>query len=94
MKIMRKFISVNLFLIIYIYALIYSATPKTITMIQGKELSYPFYDFIDISFNRETNINGEYISVQVYGTVSGINARNKICCLKENETHKSRFGLF
>ena len=45
-------------------------------------------------FNRETNINGEYISVQVYGTVSGINARNKICCLKENETHKSRFGLY
>ena len=45
-------------------------------------------------FNRETNINGEYISVQVYGTVSGINARNKICNLKENETHKSRFGLY
>ena len=45
-------------------------------------------------FNRETNINGEYISVQVYGTVSGINARNKICNLKENETYKSRFGLY
>lgn len=45
-------------------------------------------------FNRETNINGEYISVQVYGTVSGINARNKICNLKEDETYKSRFGLY
>lgn len=45
-------------------------------------------------FNRETNINGEYISVQVYGTVSGINARSKICNLKENETYKSRFGLY
>ena len=45
-------------------------------------------------FNRETNINGEYISVQIYGTVSGINARSKICNLKENETYKSRFGLY
>ncbi|SCH73743.1 Histidine kinase-%2C DNA gyrase B-%2C and HSP90-like ATPase [uncultured Clostridium sp.] len=45
-------------------------------------------------FNRETNINGEYISVQVYGTVSGVNARNKICRLKYDETHKSRFGLY
>lgn len=45
-------------------------------------------------FNRETNINGEYISVQVYGTVSGVNARSKICNLKENESYKSRFGLY
>ena len=45
-------------------------------------------------FNRETNINGEYISVQVYGTVSGINARSKVCNLKENESYKSRFGLY
>ena len=45
-------------------------------------------------FNRETNIKGEYISVQVYGTVSGINARKQVCYLKENETHKSRFGLY
>ena len=41
-------------------------------------------------FNRETNINGEYVSVQVYGTVSGVNSRNKICKLKENESHKLR----
>lgn len=45
-------------------------------------------------FNRETNINGEYVSVQVYGTVSGVNSRNKICKLKENESHKLRFGLY
>lgn len=45
-------------------------------------------------FNRETNINGEYVSVQVYGTVSGVNARSKVCNLKENESYKSRFGLY
>ncbi|WP_455542544.1 ATP-binding protein [Intestinibacter sp.] len=45
-------------------------------------------------FNRETNINGEYVSVQLYGTVSGLNARNKICNLKDVESHKSRFGLY
>lgn len=45
-------------------------------------------------FNRETNINGEYVSVQIYGTVSGSNARNKICNLKDEEGHKIRFGLY
>ena len=56
MKTVKKFFVVNIFLIIYMYVLIYSATPKSVTMIQGKELSYPFYDFIDISFNQDTNI--------------------------------------
>ena len=29
-------------------------------------------------FSRETNINGEYVSVQLYGAISGINAKKKI----------------
>jgi hypothetical protein len=45
-------------------------------------------------FHRETNINGEYVSVQIYGTVSGNNCRKAICKLKQGETLKSRFGLY
>ncbi|MGL4914330.1 MAG: ATP-binding protein [Romboutsia sp.] len=56
---------------------------------RSKDYSRPFGPF-----NRETNINGEYISVQIYGTVSGINARNKICNLKDVEGHRLRFGLY
>lgn len=56
MKNVKKFLVVNMFLIIYVYAIIYSATPTTVTMIQGKELSYPFYDFIDINFTKTSNI--------------------------------------
>jgi len=56
MKTIRKFFGVNIFLIIYAYALIYSATPETVTMIRGKELSYPFFEFIDINFSEGSNI--------------------------------------
>lgn len=45
-------------------------------------------------FNRETNINGEFVSVQIYGVVSGINAKKKICKLNVGETYKNRFGLY
>lgn len=45
-------------------------------------------------FHRETNINGEYVSVQIYGTVSGINCRKSICKLRQGETYKSRFGVY
>lgn len=45
-------------------------------------------------FNRETNINGEYVSVQIYGTVSGAKAREKVCALGKGESHKSRFGVY
>lgn len=45
-------------------------------------------------FHKETNINGEYVSVQIYGTVSGINCRKAICKLRHGETYKSRFGVY
>lgn len=45
-------------------------------------------------YNRETNINGEFVSVQIYGTVSGINAKKKICSLNSEQEFKSRFGLY
>jgi len=56
MKNIKKFFVVNILLMIYMYVLIYSATPSTVTMIQGKELNYPFYDFIDINFTKQSNI--------------------------------------
>lgn len=56
MKTIKKIITVTLCLIIYAYAVVYSVIPSTLTMIQGKELSYPFYDFIDINFSEGSNI--------------------------------------
>lgn len=45
-------------------------------------------------FNRETTINGNLVTVQLYGTVSGVNCRKKVCKLRQSETHKARFGLY
>ncbi|ALB46969.1 ATP-binding protein [Clostridium beijerinckii] len=45
-------------------------------------------------FHLETNINGEFVSVQVYGEVAGINRRKEISRLKKGETYKGRFGLY
>lgn len=45
-------------------------------------------------FHKETTINGEYVSLQMYGTISGVNCRKRICKLKQSETYKSRFGLY
>jgi len=56
MKTIRKFFIINIFLLIYTYSLIYSAIPQTLTMIQGEELTYPFYDFININFSEKSNV--------------------------------------
>ena len=56
MKIIKKILAVIIFLLLDVYVTIYSTTPSNITMIQGKELSYPFYDFVNINFNGTTNI--------------------------------------
>ncbi|MBC2579025.1 ATP-binding protein [Clostridium sp. DJ247] len=45
-------------------------------------------------YHRATNINGEYVSFQMYGTVSGTNCRKKIVKLKQGESLKSRFGVY
>lgn len=45
-------------------------------------------------FNRTTNIGGEYVSVQIYGTISGINAKKKVYGLIDEESYKDRFGLY
>lgn len=45
-------------------------------------------------FHRETTINENYVSFQLYGTISGINCRKNVSKLKWGETLKSRFGLY
>lgn len=45
-------------------------------------------------YHRSTNINGEYVSFQMYGTVSGVNCRKKICKLRQSERLKGRFGIY
>lgn len=45
-------------------------------------------------YHRATNINGEYVSFQMYGTISGANCRRKIVRLKQGESLKSRFGVY
>ncbi|WP_055667338.1 ATP-binding protein [Desnuesiella massiliensis] len=45
-------------------------------------------------YHRATNINGEYVSFQMYGTVSGTNCRRKVVKLKQGESLRSRFGVY
>ncbi|NSA01616.1 hypothetical protein FHU26_002050 [Clostridium beijerinckii] len=45
-------------------------------------------------YHRSTNINGEYVSFQMYGTVSGYNCRRSVCKLKPYERLKARFGVY
>ena len=54
-KILRIFIIAGLMLL-YLYIAVYSALPDKITMIEGEELTYPFYDFITISFEKESSV--------------------------------------
>ncbi|WP_026881456.1 ATP-binding protein [Clostridium akagii] len=45
-------------------------------------------------YHRSTNIDGEYVSFQMYGTVSGVNCRKAVCKLRQAERLKSRFGIY
>jgi hypothetical protein len=45
-------------------------------------------------FHRDTTIDGEYVSFQLYGTISGINKRREISHFYQGEKQKSRFGLY
>lgn len=45
-------------------------------------------------YHRSTNINGEYVSFQMYSTVSGVNCRKSICKLRHSERLKNRFGIY
>lgn len=45
-------------------------------------------------FNKSTNINGEFVSFQLYATVLGINCRRSLAKLKVGEKFKTRFGCY
>jgi hypothetical protein len=45
-------------------------------------------------YHKATNIDGEYVSFQMYGTISGTNCRRKIVKLKQGESLRSRFGVY
>ncbi|KZL89409.1 ATP-binding protein [Clostridium magnum] len=45
-------------------------------------------------YHRATNIDGSYVSFQIYGTISGVNCRKNIAKLRQGETLKSRFGIY
>lgn len=45
-------------------------------------------------YHKATNINGEYVSFEIYGTISGVNCRRKIAKLRQGESLKSRFGMY
>lgn len=61
---------------------------------KGIPITYKNYARMFGPFHKETNINGEYVSVQIYGAISGINAKKKICKLLTEESYKNRFGLY
>ncbi|EOU1877721.1 DNA mismatch repair enzyme (ATPase) [Clostridium perfringens] len=45
-------------------------------------------------YYMSTMINGEYISFQMYGTVSGKNCRGNLAVLRNGEKLKDRFGIY
>ena len=45
-------------------------------------------------FHKSTNINGEYVSFQLYATVLGINCRRSLARLRIGEKYKTRFGCY
>lgn len=45
-------------------------------------------------YHKATNINGEYVSFEIYGTISGVNCRRKVAKLRQGESLKSRFGMY
>ncbi|WP_026882025.1 ATP-binding protein [Clostridium akagii] len=45
-------------------------------------------------YNMATNINGEYVSLQLYGTISGLNCRKKIAKFRQGGNFRKRFGVY
>lgn len=51
-----KFMTFMVFVLIYVYSLIYSYVPNSITLIEGKELSYPFSKILCLDCTAESGI--------------------------------------
>lgn len=41
-------------------------------------------------YHKATNINEEYVSLEIYGTISGVNCRKRVAKLRQGESLKSR----
>ena len=45
-------------------------------------------------YHRDTNIDGEYVSFQMYGTISGYNCQKTNIKLRRGESIRNRFGVY
>ena len=45
-------------------------------------------------YHRDTNIDGEYVSFQMYGTISGYNCKKNNSKLRRGESIRNRFGVY
>jgi len=51
-----KITSLLTVLLLYVYVLIYSNVPSSITLIEGREVSYPFYNILSLDCSPESGI--------------------------------------
>ncbi|MBP3285202.1 MAG: SpoIVB peptidase [Clostridia bacterium] len=58
--------------LLYVYVSIYSNVPSSITLIEGKEITYPFYQILNMDFSPESSIKavGSKLSSSVVGKES------------------------
>lgn len=59
---------ITILMLLYLYITVYSAVPDKITMIEGKEISYPFHNFITMSLDAECSVKatgGKLVSSKV-----------------------------
>lgn len=63
-----RFFVIVILMLLYLYITVYSAVPDKITMIEGREISYPFHNFITMSFDAKCSVkavNNKLISSTV-----------------------------
>jgi len=64
-----KFATLLTVLLLYVYVLIYSNVPSSITLIEGKKVTYPFYSILSMDCSPESSIKavGSTLSSSVVG---------------------------
>lgn len=63
-----KICVITFFVLLYLYVTVYSAIPDKITMIEGKEMSYPFHNFVTLSLDAKCSVkavNNKLVSSNV-----------------------------
>lgn len=68
-------------MLLYLYITIYSAIPDKITLIEGKEMSYPFHNFVTLSLDAKcsvkavnnklvsSNVGKENVKLSLFGVI-------------------------